>query len=48
MRDACPDYDPDIKQLSKDNRLSKMQGMEHNWAAGTANQSLICAVEVGV
>ena len=29
MRDARPDYNPDIEQLSKDDRLSKMQGMEH-------------------
>ena len=29
MRDARPDYDPDIEQISKDDRLSKMQGMEH-------------------
>ena len=48
MHKVRPKYDPDIERLSKDNRLSKMQGMEHNWADGTANQSLICAVEVGV
>ena len=48
MRNVRSDYEPDIGRLSKDDCLSKMQGMEHNWAAGTANQSLICAVEVGV
>ena len=47
MRDAHPDYNPYIKRLSKDNCLSKMRGMEHSWAAGTANQSRICAVDVG-
>ena len=44
MRDARPDYNPDIERLSKDDRLSKMRGMEHSWAAGTSNQSPICAV----
>ena len=30
MRDARPDYNLDIKQLSKDDRLSKIQGMEYS------------------
>ena len=47
MRNARPDYNPDIKRLSKDNRLSKMRGMEDIWSAGTANQIRIRAVEVG-
>ena len=47
MRDARLDHKPDIEQLSKDDRISKMRGMKHIWAAGTANQSLIRAVEVG-
>ena len=47
MRNARPDYDPYIKRLSKDDLLLKMQGMEESWAAGTANQSRIRAVEVG-
>ena len=47
MRNARPDYDPDIERLSKDDRLSKMRGMEHSWAAGTANQIRICTVQVG-
>ena len=46
MRDTRPEYDPDSKRTSKDDHLSKMQGMEHSWASGTANQSRICAVEV--
>ena len=47
MRKARPNYDPDIEQLSKGDRLSKIRGMEHSWAAGTANQSRIHEVEVG-
>ena len=47
MHDARPDYNPAIEILSKDDRLAKICGMEHSWAAGTANQSRICAVEVG-
>ena len=47
MRDAHPNYNPDIERLSKDGRLSKMREMEHSWAVGTANHSPICAVEVG-
>ena len=47
MREALPNYDPDIERLPKDNCLSKMRGMEHSWASGTANQSRIPAVEVG-
>ena len=47
MRNARPDYDPDIERLSKEDRLSNIRGMDHIWAAGTANQSRICAVELG-
>ena len=47
MRDKRPEYDPDIKRLPKDDRLSEMRGMEHSWAAGTANQIRIHVVEVG-
>ena len=47
MRDARPNYNPAIKRLPKDDRLSKMRGMEHSWAAGTSNKSQIRAVEVG-
>ena len=47
MRNARPDYDPDIQRLSKDDRLSKMRVMEHSWSSGTANQSRIRAVEIG-
>ena len=48
MSDARPDYNPAIERLSKDDRLAKMRGMEHIWAAGTAKQIRIRAVEVGV
>ena len=47
MHKARPDYNPDIERLLKDDRLSKMRGMEHSLAAGTANQSRIHAVEIG-
>ena len=47
MRDVHPNYNPDIERLLKDNRLSKMRGTEHSWAARTANQIRIRAVEVG-
>ena len=47
MRAAHADYDPSIKTLSKEDRLAKLQGMKHSWAAGTANQSRIRSVEVG-
>ena len=47
MRTARADYDPAIAVLSKDDRVAKLRGMEHSWAAGTANQSRIRAVEVG-
>ena len=39
MRTVCADYDPAIPVLSKDDRVAKPRGMEHSWAAGTANQS---------
>ena len=48
MRDARADDNPAIKKkLSKDDRVSMIRGLEHSWAAGTANQSLIHAIEVG-
>ena len=47
MRNARPDYDPDIERISKDNRLSKILGIEHSCSVGTANQIQIRAVEVG-
>ena len=30
MRDARPDYNSDIERLSKDERLSKMRGMDNS------------------
>ena len=47
MRGARPNYDPDIERPSKDDNLSKIRGIYHSWAAGTANQSRIRAVEIG-
>ena len=47
MYNERPDYNPNIERISKNNHLSKLQGMEHSWAAGTSNQSRIRAVEVG-
>ena len=47
MRAARADYDPAIENLSKEDRVSKLRGMEQTWKAGTANQSRIRAVEVG-
>ena len=47
MLNAHPEYDLEIERLSKDDRLSKMRGMEHRWAVRTANQSRIRVVKVG-
>ena len=47
MRAVRADYDPVIQNLMKDDHTSMMRGLEHSWAAGTANQSRICAIEVG-
>ena len=44
MCNAHADYDPAIKLLSKDDCVSMMRGLNHNWAAGTANQSRIRAI----
>ena len=46
MRDAHADYDPNIKNLSNDDHVSMMRGLEHSWAAWTANQIRIRAIEV--
>ena len=47
MRAARIDYEPAIQNLSKHDRESIMRGLKHSWAAGTANQSHICAIKVG-
>ena len=44
---ARENYDPAIARLGKDNRISKMRGMEHVCKAGTDNKNRIRAVEVG-
>ena len=47
MRAACAYYNPSIQNLTKDNRMLMMRGLEHSWAAGMANQSRIRAIELG-
>ena len=47
MRAARADCDPAIQNLTKDDRVSMMRGLEHSWAAGMVNQSRIRAIEVG-
>ena len=47
MRNTCADYDPAIKNISKDDRALMMRGLEHSWAAGTANKIRIRAIKVG-
>ena len=47
MHSARADYEPAIQNLTKDDRTSMMRGLEQIWAAGTANQSRICAIKVG-
>ena len=47
MRATRAYYDPEIQNLMKDDRTSMMRGLENSWAAGTANQSCIRAIEVG-
>ena len=48
MHNPRADYDPAIKNLSKDDRALMMRSLKNSWAAGTANQSRIPAIEVGV
>ena len=47
MRAARADYDPAIQNLSNDERASMISGLKHSWAAETANQSHIRAIDVG-
>ena len=47
MHSARADYEPAIQNLTKDDHALMMHSQEHSWAAGTANQSLIHAIEVG-
>ena len=47
MCDVQANYDPVIAALTTpDARASKLRGLEHMWAAGTANQNLIRSVEL--
>ena len=39
MHNVRADYDPAIKNLSKDDHVLMMRGLEHSWTAGTDNQS---------
>ena len=47
MHSARADYEPAIQNLTKNDRASMMRGLEQIWAAGTTNQSRICAINVG-
>ena len=47
MRAACADCNSAKQNLSKDDCMLMMCGLEHSWAAGMANQICIRAIEVG-
>ena len=47
MHASREDYGPAIARLGKEDRISKMRGMEHVCNAVTDNKNRICAVEVG-
>ena len=46
MSAAHADYNPDIQNVTKDEHMLMMRGLEHRWLARTATKSCIHAIEV--